>query len=327
MKKHLALKTLVVLLSICSCASAQKWVGQQHMLSFSMGWSTMMGDLGGSAKTGTHGLKDFDYQAMAPVYTLGYSFTQNKNTYVGVAFKTDLSYTRFNSSDGYSEEIMRNHRALSRVTDVVELTAGIEFYFLKQTMSAFKKSSFGKSAFGRKTSGNCKYRSGVISGIPLSMYLILQGGVFWWDCKGKYTDDKWYSLRKLYTEGQGLLKTRKKPSLIQGSGVLGLGIKRVFTPSFAMKIEATMHITTTDYLDDVSTTFFSPKAVYDQVLAETNDEKKAEMARYFASGNDPDGASSPGQIRGNAINRDAFFFVEIGACYVISNQKRSRSRY
>ncbi len=313
MKKHLTFRLLVLLLSITTCVSAQKWVGPQHMLSFSVGFSSILGDLGGSAKTGSHGLRDFDYQAMAPVYSLGYSFTQNKNTYVGLAFKADLAYTRLNSADAFAKAETRNARNISRVSDVVELTAGVEFYFLKQTMSAFKNSSFRGGRRNYKTTS-------VKSGVPFSMYVFLQGGMFWWDCKGKYTDGKWYSLNKLYTEGQGLLNTRKKPSVIQGSGVLGLGIKRLFTPSFAMKIEASMHLTTTDYLDDVSTTFFSTSAIKDQVLAETNDVKKAEMAEYFATGTG--NSFAPGQIRGNALYKDAFFLVELGFSYVINSRRR-----
>ncbi|MBO4581673.1 MAG: hypothetical protein J5701_05225 [Bacteroidales bacterium] len=310
MKRNFVLVCLLV--GLFTITSAQKWVGTQHTLSASMGWSTMLGELGGGPGIGTYGLKDFDFQAMSPVYTLGYTYTKDKGNAVGFSFKLDASYTRMNSCDNYTENESRNRRQVSRITDLVELYAGVEFYFLKQTMSAFRVGAFNHKGF--------KSRS-VRSGIPLSMYLILGAGGVWYDCKGKYSDGEWYSLRELHTEGQGLLNTRKQPAPVQAVGVLGLGIKRLFTPSFAMKIEAGMRLTSTDYLDEVSTTYLSPDAIYDAVLAETNDAEKADRAKYFADGTRLDASLTPGQIRGNALKNDAYFFVQLGFCYVMQGKK------
>lgn len=310
MKKNTII--VVVLVALVSSVSAQKWVGAQHTLSASIGWATMLGELGGGPGIGTYGLKDFDGQAMAPAYTLGYTYNKDRGNAVDFAFKFDATYTRMNSCDNYTENESRSARQISRITDLVELYAGVEFYFLKQTVSAFRVGTFSNKGF--------KSRS-VRSGIPLSMYLILGAGGVWYDCKGKYSDGEWYSLRELNTEGQGLLNTRKKPSAVQGIGVLGLGIKRLFTPSFALKAEAGMRLSTTDYLDEVSTTYISPDAVYDAVLAETNDQAKAEMAKYFADGTRLDPSLTPGQVRGNALKHDAYFFVQLGFCYVIQGKK------
>ncbi|MBR4454206.1 MAG: hypothetical protein IKS33_08125 [Bacteroidales bacterium] len=311
MKRYFILVLLVVSIGT---VSAQKWVGAQHTLSASMGWSTLLGDLGGSPGTGTYGLKDFDYQAMAPVYTLGYTYSKDKGQAVAFAFKLDATYTRMNSCDNYTENEARNARQVSRITDVVELYAGVEFYFLKQTVSSFRSGAFNNK-------NNFKSRV-VRSKVPFSMYLILGAGGLWYDCKGKYTDGEWYSLRKLNTEGQGIISTRKAPSMIQGVGVLGLGIKRLILPSLAIKAEASMRLTSTDYLDEVSTTYFSPESIYDHVLQETGDADQAEMAKYFADGTRLDATLTPGQIRGNALKRDAYFTVQLGICYVISGKKQ-----
>ena len=45
MKRNFVLVCLLV--GLVTITSAQKWVGTQHTLSAAMGWSTMLGELGG----------------------------------------------------------------------------------------------------------------------------------------------------------------------------------------------------------------------------------------------------------------------------------------
>lgn len=320
MKKFLLVISIILL--IVSTTNAQAWLGTSHTISVGMGWSTMLGDLGGGPGVGTYGLKDFDRQAMSPAYTLGYMVTKDKGKDVGVSFKLDASYSRVNSCDNYTENEARKIRQASRITDIVELYAGLEFYFLKQSVSSFKRGSLSSQDFRRSSRS-----SSVRSKIPFSMYFILGVGAFWYDCKGKYTDGNWYSLRELNTEGQGFIKTRKQTFPVQPVGVLGLGIKYLITPVFAMKAEASMRFTFTDYLDDISATYISPTSVYEYVLTQTGDKQKAEMARYFADGKRLDGTLAPGQIRGNALKNDTYFSVQLGFCFVIQGKNGARKSY
>ena len=90
-------------------------------------------------------------------------------------------------------------------------------------------------------------------------YVSLGLGVFSYDPYA-YLEGQKYFLRPLGTEGQGssLYPDRKPYSSMAICFPVGVGIKYAFNERFNIGLEITHRFTTTDYLDDVSTTYVDP---------------------------------------------------------------------
>jgi hypothetical protein len=90
-------------------------------------------------------------------------------------------------------------------------------------------------------------------------YVSLGLGVFSYDPYA-YLQGQKYFLRPLGTEGQGssLYPDRKPYSSMAICFPVGVGIKYAFNERFNIGLEITHRFTTTDYLDDVSTTYVDP---------------------------------------------------------------------
>ena len=90
-------------------------------------------------------------------------------------------------------------------------------------------------------------------------YVSLGVGVFSYDPYA-YLEGQKYFLRPLGTEGQGssLYPDRKPYSSMAICFPVGVGIKYAFNERFNIGLEITHRFTTTDYLDDVSTTYVDP---------------------------------------------------------------------
>ena len=63
-------------------------------------------------------------------------------------------------------------------------------------------------------------------------------------------------LQPLGTEGQGLVASRKKYPLFQMCIPIGIGFKYTIDRQFGLGLELGIRKTFTDYIDDVSTTYF-----------------------------------------------------------------------
>src|SRR6185295_10199877 len=89
----------------------------------------------------------------------------------------------------------------------------------------------------------------------LYMYGFAGIGVFYFNPKTVYRG-KVYDLRSLLTEGQGIVPGRGKYSLIQPCIPLGVGFKYTIDRKWGLGLELGLRKTFTDYIDDVSTTYF-----------------------------------------------------------------------
>jgi hypothetical protein len=90
-------------------------------------------------------------------------------------------------------------------------------------------------------------------------YITFGAGIFNYDPYAYLGKDK-YHLRDLGTEGQGssLYPDRKPYSSMAFSVPLGVGFKYALNERFNIGFEVVHRFTTTDYLDDVSTTYVDP---------------------------------------------------------------------
>jgi hypothetical protein len=126
-------------------------------------------------------------------------------------------------------------------------------------------------------------------------------------------------LSEFNTEGQGFFSDRKKYDLIQTSIPLGMGLNYAVSKNIRLSASIGLHLTNTDYLDDVSTTYID-KAL---LIA-----KKGDLAPKIAYKGDqlPNGPEYPvaGTQRGNPNNKDSYYFATIGIVKRIQAKGKKR---
>ena len=143
-----------------------------------------------------------------------------------------------------------------------------------------------------------------------SPYLMAGVGFFSFNPQANLLN-RWVDLQPLSTEGQGFAEyaNRKPYKLNQVSIPLGLGVKYELSPMLNLRAEAVYRILSTDYLDDVSTTYIDP-TVYANYFSATKltnalllNDRQYEL--------DPTHITNGGDQRGNAENNDAYFTFNI----------------
>ena len=95
---------------------------------------------------------------------------------------------------------------------------------------------------------------------------------------------------------------------------IGIGFRRNFSREWSVGIEYGIRKTFTDYVDDVSLTYF------DNNLIKSD---KGEVAAYLANpsiGRSDGGDTNPGQQRGDLKDKDAYMFMFITLTYKPNNK-------
>ncbi len=139
----------------------------------------------------------------------------------------------------------------------------------------------------------------------ISPYLLGGIGYFVFNPQARY-NGAWVDLRPLSTEGQGFAEypDRKFYKLKQINFPVGAGIKYKLSDQFNISAECVYRILTTDYLDDVSTTYID-KNLFQKYLGA---DAPTAVALYDRQKEIvPTGSTNVGDIRGNPKNNDAYF--------------------
>ncbi|MBS1510082.1 MAG: hypothetical protein JST86_04530 [Bacteroidetes bacterium] len=155
----------------------------------------------------------------------------------------------------------------------------------------------------------------------VSPYLLGGIGFFHFNPQAKL-QNRWVDLQPLSTEGQGFAEypNRKPYSLNQVNFPVGVGAKYDLSPMFNIRAEFVYRILSTDYLDDVSTTYIDPSlyANYFSGTRLTNalllNDRQYEL--------DPTHITTPGDQRGNPKNNDAYFTFNVKISLVLGRDKR-----
>ena len=152
-----------------------------------------------------------------------------------------------------------------------------------------------------------------------SPYLMAGVGVFSFYPKGYY-DGKWYSLRRLHTEGETSKEypERKEYSLRSISFPLGLGLRFELNHKYNLRVEGVFRHTWSDYIDDASTTYVDPAIVRKTVK---KDEKDIAVIFSELYKQINPNANFVGRNRGNANNNDKFFTINCKFGIVIGRKK------
>jgi hypothetical protein len=278
MKKALLL-ILTAILIIPAVSDGQRWKRQRYEFSFGAGVSNFLGELGGANQIGTHYFRDLEWSMTRFAVAVGLRYKLSNY----FALKSHLTYGRVAGDDKLTEEIFRNYRNLNFFSDIYEFNINFE--------GAFQQEQVGHRYRLRKVKG--------LKGYELYTYAFVGGGVFFMDPKTNYQGNI-VRLQPLGTEGQGLIASREKYRLVQLCIPVGIGFKYTIDRSWGVGLELGIRKTFTDYIDDVSTTYFDfanyPEAAkYAQALSDRSNQTRPNV-------------TGPGQQRGDPREKDSYMF-------------------
>src|SRR3954447_10116642 len=232
-----------------------------------------------------------------PKFSAGAFYIKQFNNYVGL--KIAANYARLGFSDIYSKNETQHRRNLSFNSNIWEFSVSGQFNFFH-------------------------FMPGV-EGYNFTPYVSLGAGIFSYDPYAYLQGTKYY-LRPLGTEGQGssLYPDRKQYGTIAGCFPLSVGLKYAITEGTNLFAEVGYRFTTTDYLDDVSTTYVGTKPfVYPSsgtVIGPDGNPNPAYLLsdRSYETGT-PIGIK--GRQRGNSQQKDAYVLGQVGVSFNITSYK------
>ncbi len=154
-----------------------------------------------------------------------------------------------------------------------------------------------------------------------SPYIMGGAGVFQFNPQASI-NGIWVELQPLRTEGQGFAEyaDRRPYKLTQVNFPVGAGLKYELSALFNLKLEVLHRITSTDYLDDVSTRYINPALFSNYLdpvqarLAEALHDRGGELNNSHVP--------TPGAIRGSNKKNDAYFTVMCKLSWVLGRRHR-----
>ena len=221
-----------------------------------------------------------------PKPALGLFFRKQFGNYVGL--RLSAHFAQLGYSDTYSKNEYQKTRNLSFNSNIWELALQGDFNFFK-----------------------------FIPGDPyygFTPYITLGVGAFTYDPYAYLNGTKEY-LRPLGTEGQQIGYNGRKPySTIAVCIPLGVGIKYNITDRLNLSFEIAHRFTTTDYLDDVSTTYIGASRFAPNSAGALLQDRSYEL--------DPDNVIGvEGRQRRWSTQKDQYIIAEIGLSLNISSYK------
>jgi opacity protein-like surface antigen len=223
-----------------------------------------------------------------PKIDLGIFFRKQINNYAGL--RLTANFCQLGYSDQYSQNAYQRSRNLSFNTNIFEVALRGDFNFFKYI----------------PTDPNHSF----------TPYATLGIGVFSYDPYA-YLNGKKYYLRPLDTEGETFYKGRKAYGTMAACIPVGMGVKYAITDKVNMSFEIAYRFTTTDYIDDVSSTYVGiDKFPAGSVAAQLQD-------RSYVLGT-PIGIE--GRQRGFSKQNDSYVIAEFGISFNISSYRCPSAR-
>jgi hypothetical protein len=275
--KKLVIVVLAGIIGISSQAQDMNSYVQQGEFGVAIGGAHYFGDLNTRASLNR------------PKFSAGAFFRKQFNNYIGL--KLSANYARLGYSDIYSDNEYQKRRNLSFNSNIWEVALSGDFNFFK-------------------------FYPGV-SGYTYTPYVSLGVGVFTYDPYA-YLNGQKYFLRPLGTEGQGsaIYPNRKPYGSMAACIPVSVGIKYNLSESINVFGEVGYRFTSTDYLDDVSTTF-APDAF--PLLPNGNPSPAAQLAdRSYETG---EVIGLKGRQRGNSRQKDTYVLAQVGISFNISSYR------
>ncbi|HSQ44383.1 MAG TPA: DUF6089 family protein [Ginsengibacter sp.] len=223
-----------------------------------------------------------------PKIALGGFFRKQFNNYAGV--RLTAHFAKLGYSDQYSQNEYQRRRNLSFNTNIFEIALRGDFNFFKFVPSDPQHS--------------------------FTPYATVGVGVFSYDPYAFLAGQKYY-LRPLNTEGETFYKGRKAYGTMAVCIPIGFGVKYAVTDKVNVSFEIAHRFTTTDYIDDVSTTYVGiDKFPASSVAAQLQD-------RSYELGT-PIGVE--GRQRGFSKQKDQYAIAEFGISFNLTSYRCPTAR-
>lgn len=294
MRKLWLLAAIAIMLPTLGFSQGGNWKFYRHELSFGVGGSAFLGELGGADQIGTNGIKDLEIGLTRAVAMIGYRYKISPY----IALKGNLIYARLRGDDATTEELFRKNRNLHFRSPVVELSGQVEWYPFQER------------------SGHLYRFKGVRgqSRTKFSPYLFTGIAGFWFNPQAQASDGNWYNLQPLGTEGQYLANSPVSPyKRIQISIPAGAGVKFNIDNQWSIGLEIGNRLTFTDYIDDVSGVYPNKtdlQTAQGDIAMELSDPSLG----LAGSGWNPNGILE-GQQRGDPTDNDNYTFAILSVNY------------
>jgi hypothetical protein len=214
---------------------------------------------------------------------VGAYFRKQFGDYIGV--RLSAHYAQVGYADKYSNNEYQRRRNLSFNSDIWELALTGDFNFF------------------RFEPGNPEYQ--------FTPYVTLGVGLFNYDPYAYLSGQK-YFLRPLGTEGQGsaAYPNRQPYSPMAFCFPIGMGVKYNLRNNINVSLEASYRFTTTDYLDDVSSSYAGASAFTAGSPAYYLQDRSYEMGTPIGE---------KGKQRGFSGQKDQYLFVELGLSFTLTS--------
>lgn len=196
-----------------------------------------------------------------------------------IAVRGSVNYTRVGYDDKFSSNVYNQKRNLNFQSDIYEAAIQAEFNFFR----------FSTGEIGNRWT---PYLTGGI-------------GAFYYNPFTEYAGRR-YNLRPLGTEGQNAGFDGRRYSKIAMCFPIGAGFKYWIRPGMNFGFEIADHLTTTDYLDDVSTTYVGDW-LFPSDPQNPNPAYILQDRSLEASPDAPIGRA--GKQRGNSSTKDQYLMV------------------
>lgn len=256
----------------------------KHEIFFALGGTQFLGDLGGRNRVGTQkSIVDLDFNSTRMGFGFGYRFRFHPM----YATSTQVYVGLLDGKDANTEEIVRRSRNLSFRSPIVELSQRLEVIILANEKVGARYKIKGLK--GMRPKADVLYLFSGISGFYFNPQTQINGN--------------WTNLRPLKTEGQGLPGGADEYGMF-GLGIpFGIGFKLGIGNFWRIGMEFIYNKTFTDYIDDVSTDYYDPNILANEVGQDAvyAANPAVENHSWFVAG----------QQRGNPNDKDAYLFANI----------------
>ena len=260
---------------------------------FTIGPSNFLGDLGGNYGKGTGFLKDNNFSQTRVL--LGLHLTANPNEFLSI--RLGANYGMISGDDA----VIRGKGGLEEARLIRNLN------FKSKIKEAFIAAEIFPLVFLEEDPTDTWHK--------LRPYGVVGVGVFNFNPMGQDpSNGNWIYLKNLRTEGQGFPEypDRKEYKLTAVNFPVGFGVKYFASDNMSISMEIIHRFTTTDYVDDVSTTYIDRNLFYahlplnQAILADRLHDKSGSSVNRNA-----------GDKRGTATNNDGYYSVGLKASFRI----------
>jgi hypothetical protein len=227
-------------------ARPNDWKKYRREVVFQGGASGFLGDLGGLDKIGTDfSPVDVEFVLTRPAFSLAYRYKFAKNFNVHTSF----NYLLVAGDDKLTSDPYRNNRNLNFKSNIFEFAVRAELSLFKSKVG---------HRYGIKKTLTRRHKGGTKEFI-----LFVGVGGFYFNPKGKNPiTGKYENLYSLHTEGQGLANGPKQYKRVALSIPIGAAWRMTLNKLWCVGIELNYRKTFTDYIDDVSTTYYNKAALF-----------------------------------------------------------------